>query len=80
MIASGCVEKQEVLNLSIVQEPDIMENDTSVKVAIASVISPKESIRYYEGMIQYISIKLGGPVKIVQRRTYKEINDLVKNS
>lgn len=79
LIASSCIEKQEVLNLSIIQEPDIMENDTSVKVAIASVISPKESIRYYEGMIKYISIKLGGPVKIVHRRTYKEINDLVKN-
>lgn len=79
LIASGCVEKQEMLNLSIVQEPGITETDTSIKVAIASVISPKESIRYYEEMIQYISIKLGGPVKIVHRRTYQEINDLIKN-
>lgn len=79
LIASGCVEKQEILNLSIVQEPGIAENDTSVKVAIASVISPKESIVYYEGMIQYISIKLGGPVKIIHRRTYQEVNDLIKN-
>jgi len=68
-----------MLNLSIVQEPGIAENDTSVKVAIASVISPKESIVYYEGMIQYISIKLGGPVKIIHRRTYQEVNDLIKN-
>ncbi len=30
-------------------------------------------------MIQYISKKLGGPVKIVHRRTYQEINDLIKN-
>ena len=78
LIASGCVEKPQVLNLSIVQEPGITENDTSVKVAIASVISPKESSGYYEGMIQYISIKLGGPVKIVHRRTYQEINDLIR--
>jgi phosphonate transport system substrate-binding protein len=80
LIASGCIEKQEMLNLSIVQEPGIMENDTSVKVAIASVFSSEESIGYYEGMIQYISIKLGGPVKIVHRRTYQEINDLIKKS
>ncbi len=80
LIATGCIEKQEKVNLSITGEPGIIENDTSVKVAIASVISPKESIGYYEGMIQYISKKLGGPVKIVQRRTYREINDLIKNN
>lgn len=79
IISSGCIEKPEMLNLSIVQKPGITENDTSVKVAIASVISPKESIRYYEEMIQYISIRLGGHVKIVHRRTYQEINDLIKN-
>ncbi|VVB92435.1 ABC transporter, phosphonate, periplasmic substrate-binding protein [uncultured archaeon] len=80
LIASGCVEKQEKkVNLSIVQEPDIRGGDPAVKVAIGSVISPKESYVYYEEMIQYISIKINGPVKIIQRRTYQEINDLIKN-
>lgn len=79
LIISGCIENHEIVNLSIVQKPGVAEKDTSVKVAVASVISPKESIGYYEGMIQYISKKLGGPVKIVHRRTYQEINDLIKN-
>lgn len=79
LTSSGCIQKQEEINLSMVRELDAIENDTSVKVAIASVISPKESFVYYEGMIQFISKKLGGPVKIVQRRTYREINDLIKN-
>lgn len=77
---TGCIEKQEKVNLSIVQEPGIMDNDTAVKVAIASVVSPKESYAYYEDMIQYFSKKLGGPVKIVQRRSYQEVNDLIKNN
>lgn len=77
---TGCIEKQEKVNLSIVQEPEIRENDTAVKVAIASVVSPKESYAYYEEMIQYISKKLGGPVKIVQKRSYQEVNDLIKNN
>ncbi len=80
LIASGCVEKQEKINLSIVQEPDIRRNETAVRVAIASVVSPKESYIYYEEMIQYISKQLGGPVRIIQRRTYQEINDLIKNN
>ena len=43
IITSGCIEMHEKVNLSIVQEPEIILNDTSVKVAIASVVSPKES-------------------------------------
>ncbi len=77
---SGCIEKHEIVDLSIVQEPDIRENDTAVVVAIAPVVSQKESYVYYEDMIQYISGKLGGPVRIVQRRTYQEINDLIQNN
>lgn len=79
-LTSGCVQKQEKLDLSIVQELDAGGNDTAVKVAIASVVSPKESYIYYEEMIQYISKKLGGPVKIVQKRSYQEVNDLIKNN
>ncbi len=62
---SGCIEKHQIVNLSIVQEPDIRKNDTSVVVAIAPVVSQKESYVYYEDMIRYISGKLGGPVRIV---------------
>jgi phosphonate transport system substrate-binding protein len=77
----GCIGKQEIkLNLSIVEDPDIKENDTAIKVAIGSVTSPKESYVYYEEMINYISKKLNAPVRIIQRRTYSEVNDLIKNN
>lgn len=78
-ISPGCIEKQAKVNLSIVQEPDATADESAVNVAIASVVSPKESYAYYEELIQYISRKLGGPVKIVQRRGYREVNDLIKN-
>lgn len=80
IVTSGCIEKHEIVDLSLVQEPDIRENDPAVIVAIAPVVSQKESYVYYEDMIQYISRKLGGPVRIVQRRTYLEINDLIRNN
>src|SRR3990172_13238688 len=79
ILTSGCAEKKEKVNLSIVQEQDIRVNDTAIKVAIASVVSPKESHVYYEEMIRYISKELGGSVMMIQRRSYKEANDLVKN-
>jgi phosphonate transport system substrate-binding protein len=78
LLISGCVDKTEKINLSAVQEPGTVLNDSSVKVAIASVVSPKESYEYYDEMIQYISQKLGGNVKIIQRRSYQEINELIK--
>ena len=80
LLMTGCIQNPEKVNLSVVQDPDTMLNDTAVKVAIASVISPKESYEYYDEMIQYISTKLGGNVKIIQRRSYQEINDLIKNN
>ena len=80
LAVTGCIEKQDKVNLSIVQEQEVRVNDTAIKVAIASVVSPKESYAYYEEMIQYISQKLGGPVKTVQRRSYQEINQLIQNN
>lgn len=71
ILTSGCVEKQEKINLGIAQEPGLITNDSSVKVAIASVISPKASYVFYDEMIKYISRKLGGRVKIVQKRDYE---------
>ena len=80
LLLSGCVDRTKKVNLSEVQEPITSFNDPVVKVAFASVVSPKESYEYYEEMIQYISHKLGGNVKIIQRRSYEEINDLLENN
>ncbi|MCX9082647.1 MAG: phosphate/phosphite/phosphonate ABC transporter substrate-binding protein [Candidatus Methanoperedens sp.] len=80
LLIAGCVDKTEKIDLNIVQEPKTIMNDSSVKVAIASVVSPKESYEYYEDMIRYISRSLGGNVKIIQRRSYQEINDLIKKN
>lgn len=79
LAAAGCIEKENI-DLSIVHEHDAINNETAVKAAIASVVSPKESYAYYEEMVQYISKKLGGTVKIVQKRSYSEVNELIKNN
>jgi phosphonate transport system substrate-binding protein len=80
VLFSGCVDKTEKINLSVVEEPQKVVNDPAIRVAIASVVSPKESYEYYEVMVKYISQKIGSSVKIVQRKSYQEINDLIKNN
>ncbi len=79
LLISGCVDKTEKIDLSVIQETETIKN-SSINVAIASVVSPKESYEYYGEMIQYVSRKLGGEVKIIQRRSYQEVNELIKNN
>lgn len=51
-----------------------------IRVAIAAMISPKETLASYNRLMEYIGAKLGTQVDLVQRRTYEEVNDLLKNN
>ena len=52
----------------------------AVYIAIASMTSPKETYIYYSDLIKYISYKVGRPIYIKQKKTYKEVNFLLENS
>lgn len=63
------------------------ESDTSLQkeqkqvyIAIASMTSPKETFKYYNDLIDYISDKVGYPIYIKQKKTYAEVNLLLENS
>jgi phosphonate transport system substrate-binding protein len=47
------------------------------RVAVAAVISPRDTAESYQPFLDYLSFKLGRPAELVQRRTYAEINDLI---
>jgi phosphate/phosphite/phosphonate ABC transporter binding protein len=48
-----------------------------LRVAVAAIISPKETFVYYRQLLDYIGSKLGREVEFVQRKTYGEINELL---
>jgi phosphonate transport system substrate-binding protein len=48
-----------------------------IRVAVAAIISPKETFVYYRQLLDYIGGKLGREIEIVQRKTYGEINELL---
>jgi len=50
----------------------------TLRVAIAPVISPEESIRIYRGLVKYLAEKLGRQPELIQRESYSQINDLVR--
>ena len=49
-----------------------------LRLAIAPVISPEESIQVYEGFVDYLARKLKRRPVMLQRETYAETNELVR--
>jgi phosphonate transport system substrate-binding protein len=54
----------------------VSEHDT-LKVAVGAMVSPKETLIYYQQLIDLIGATLGKKVELVQRKTYREISDLL---
>jgi len=60
-----------------VKRPTGQTNDASqLRVAVAAVISPKETFVYYRQLLDYIGRQLGRNTQLIQRKTYSEINEL----
>ena len=49
-------------------------------VAVAAIISPRGTLESYQPLLDYLSQELGRPVELVQRRTYAEVNELVRRN
>jgi len=49
-----------------------------LRVAVAAVISPQGTAESYAPLLDYLSAQLGRPVERVQRRTYAEVNELIR--
>ena len=50
-----------------------------IYIAISSMTSPEETLSNYNELLNYISTKINKQVVLKQRKTYKEINELLKN-
>ncbi|MBI4840449.1 MAG: phosphate/phosphite/phosphonate ABC transporter substrate-binding protein, partial [candidate division NC10 bacterium] len=50
---------------------------TPLRIAVAAMISPEETLNVYQELMDYIAAKLGRPVEMKQRRTYQEVNDML---
>lgn len=84
-LLAGCSDKSQgnnTIDLSSIEEPgsgDVNKPKLPVlKVAVASITSTRESIKYYDKLLTYLGAKLNRRVIIVQRKTYAEVNDLMR--
>lgn len=62
----------------VVEQPGKQPSDNpSFRVAVAAMISPKDTFVYYRQLLDYIGSHLGRDVQLIQRKTYGEINELL---
>lgn len=52
--------------------------DKPVRIGIASMITPVDTVKYYQGIVDYVSQKLEIPAEMVHRRTYAEMDRLLE--
>jgi phosphonate transport system substrate-binding protein len=50
-----------------------------LRVAVAAVISPAATLEAYGPLMDYLAARLDRPVQLLQRRTYAEINELLRS-
>ncbi len=80
LLFSACTTKQEAVevNFSDVVEVTTPGEDSAVVIGVSNILSPVETVTYYEDLFDYLSKKLGKRVKLVQRSNYAEMNDFLR--
>jgi phosphonate transport system substrate-binding protein len=77
---TGCGEKREIKKVNLKKKIDLpAKKEEVIRIAISAMISPKNTLNYYKQILDYIGKNLGKEVILVQRKTYAEVNDLMKN-
>ncbi len=78
----GCEKNNDYkfVNLSEKVEPEIQNTYSlrpkQLRVAVAAMVSPKETLVYYEELLNYIGKQIDYKVILIQRKTYSEVNEL----
>jgi phosphonate transport system substrate-binding protein len=86
LLISCNLRKEEVANIDFSSEtdPEVYARETdsvpALRVAIAAVISPKESFVYYRELFDFMSDRLNMKVEFKQRMSYEEVNSLLERN
>ena len=84
LTSQGCGDSSGYVNVDLsktiaVDRPGSQLSEKPyLKVAVAAMISPKDTFIYYRQFLDYLGDQLGRKTQLVQRKTYGEINALFK--
>ena len=82
LLAYGCSSESGYKHIDFSRTIDVSQPDPkpiqspTLRVAVAAMISPKETFVFYKDILDYIGNSLGYRVQMIQRKTYGEINEL----
>lgn len=84
LLLAGCGSPTRYPRVSLAEVPSTatstpLGSQAPLRVAIAAVISPKGTIESYTPFLDYLARQTGRPVELVQRQTYAEVNNLVRD-
>ncbi|MGQ9846423.1 MAG: substrate-binding domain-containing protein [Bacteroidales bacterium] len=82
---TSCDSNRDVKEINLQNENTSVDSNKSssqqkIYVAFSTMISPVETFNLYKDLIDYISAKLGVPIEFKQRKTYGEVNELLKEN
>ena len=61
------------------QSSEESQDGSVIRVAVAAMISAKESVVYYHHLLDFVANQLGHKIQLIRRKTYNEINKQLKN-
>lgn len=70
--------KEEKEVFSTKQNRPVIKDKNEIRLSVSGMITSPDTYPYYIKIIKYISRKTERPVVLIQRRTYAEVNDLIK--
>jgi len=83
VLIAGCKQNQENYQIDFTKKefipPESETDDTPIRVAIISVLSPSDTIKSYRKIANYIGDRLDRPAILIQRKSYNEISNLIIN-
>ena len=84
--ALGCDRREDKpvkISLTTGSEKETIQQKAdkpAFRIAISAIISPKETYILYKDLLNYISKNLNVRVELIQRQTYEEVNNLVREN
>lgn len=83
LVVSGCTGDGDSRQVDFGKTIEVARPETPpighrhLRIAVAAMVSPKETFVHYRELLSYLGEKLNQEVELVQRKTYGEINELL---
>lgn len=81
ILLSGCTARRpaQISFRQTIEYPAPSQVQESLRLGVVSMLSPRESFPAQRDLADYLGARTGRPVDLILRKTYSEMNDLVRS-